>query len=92
MSDFWEVFEYIVETLVFIGVVGEVYADWSEPERKGLGKLSSIVLVLGLASALAALIGTNEHFSGTIAGLSLQAATANERSAACAGKTIQSRR
>ena len=80
--DAWEILEYIGETLVFIGVVGEVFAEWREPERKKLGKASSIVLVIGLALSLASLIGTNEYFNGTIAELNLQAAKANECAAA----------
>lgn len=73
----WEVVEYVGETLVFIGVVGEVYAEWTEPHRKKLGKASSIVLVIGLGMSLAALIGTNEYFNDTIADLNNQAAQSN---------------
>jgi len=76
--DLWEVAEYIGETLVFIGVVGEVFAEWTEPERRRLAKAASIVLVIGLAISLAALIGTNEHFNDTIAGLNAQAAGLNK--------------
>jgi hypothetical protein len=65
----WEIAEYAGETLVFIGVVGEVFAEWTEPERKKISKISSIVLVIGLAISLAALIGTNEQFNGTISDL-----------------------
>ncbi len=77
--DLWEIAEYVGETLVFLGVVGEVCAEWAEPERKRLGKVASIVLVIGLGLSLAALIGTNEHFNGTIADLNAQAADAKER-------------
>lgn len=88
--DLWEITEYVGETLVFIGVVGEVLAEWREPHRKNLGKLASIVLVIGLAVSLAALIGTNENFNERIAylnaeaGLSNQAAGAAQRDAATA--------
>jgi hypothetical protein len=82
----WEPLEYVGETLVFIGVVGEVYAEWPEPERRNLAKASSIVLIIGLALSLAALIGTNEHFNGTIADLNLKASQANERAAGAEGK------
>lgn len=75
----WELLEYFGEVLVFIGVVGEVFAEWREPERKKLAKSSSIVLVIGLALSLAALKGTNEHFTGTIADLRLKTSQANER-------------
>jgi hypothetical protein len=77
--DLWEIVEYVGETLVFIGVVGEVFAEWREPHRNELGKASSIVLVIGLALSLAALIGTNEYFNGTIATLKYAAGLANER-------------
>lgn len=77
----WEPLEYLGETLVFIGVVGEVYADGREPERKKLAKGSSIVLVIGLALSLASLIGTNDYFNGTIAALNLKASQANEHAA-----------
>lgn len=79
--DPWELLEYVGETLVFAGVVGEVFAEWNEPERKKLARVSSIVLVLGLALSLAALIGTNEHFNETIAGLNLKSSQATERAA-----------
>jgi hypothetical protein len=77
--DHWEILEYVGEALVFIGVVGEVFAEWQEPERKRVAKVSSIVLIIGLALSLAALIGTNEHFNGTIAKLNSQAAESNEK-------------
>jgi len=80
--DIWELVEYVGETLVFIGVVGEVFAEWTEPERKKLGKASSIVLVIGLALSLAALIGTNEYFNGTIANLNFQAGQSNQHASA----------
>jgi len=78
--DPWELLEYVGELLVFIGVVGEVFAEWREPHRKKLAKASSIVLVMGLALSLAALKGTNEDFNGQIADSNLKASQANERS------------
>lgn len=77
----WEVTEYVGETLVFLGVIGEVYADWANHDRKRLEKLSSIVLIIGLSISLAALVGTNENFNGTIADLSIQAARFNKAAA-----------
>jgi hypothetical protein len=74
----WEVLEYVGEALVFIGVVGEVFAGWTEPECKRLEKISSITLVIGLALSLAALIETNESFNRTIADLNVQAARSNQ--------------
>jgi hypothetical protein len=79
MNDPWEILEYVGETLVFFGVVGEVFAEWREPHRTKLGRVSSLVLVVGLALSLAALIATNESFNHKIAELNLQAAGANER-------------
>jgi hypothetical protein len=81
MFDLWEVAEYVGETIVFIGVTGEVFADWKEPKRVRLAKASSLVLVLGLALSLVALIGTNEHFNGTIADLNAQAGKSNQNAA-----------
>lgn len=74
----WELFEYVGETLVFIGVVGEVFAEWDGHERNTIANVSSIVLIIGLALSLAALIGTNKHFNGTIANLNSQAAESNK--------------
>ncbi|MGA2909942.1 MAG: hypothetical protein ABSE36_19770 [Terracidiphilus sp.] len=77
----WETVEYIGETLVTVGVVGEVFAEWRDPHRRRLGRVSSLVLIGGLALSLAALVGTNEHFNVTIADLNLRASQANERAA-----------
>ncbi len=88
----WEVAEYVGELLVFLGVVGEIYAEWEEPHKDKLAKVSSVVLVIGLAVSLASLIGTNESFNSTIANLNLQAqqaraeAAQNEKEAAQARK------
>jgi hypothetical protein len=78
----WEILEYVGETLVFIGVVGEVYAEWGEVEKKKVGKAFSLVLIVGLALSLAALIATNEGFNGKIADLNGQAARSNQLAAA----------
>jgi hypothetical protein len=78
----WELLEYVGETLVFFGVVGEVFAEWREPHRKRLAKASSIVLVIGLALSLASLIETNEYFNSTIADLNLKASQADAKSTA----------
>ena len=81
MGDLWEIFEYVGEALVFLGVVGEVFAEWKEPHRRRLGRISSIVLIAGLGLSLAALFGTNEHFNRTIADLNLRASQAIEQAA-----------
>jgi hypothetical protein len=79
--DLWECMEYVGEALVFVGVVGEVFAEWHEPECKRLAKASSLVLIVGLGLSLAALVETNEYFNGTIASLNLKSSQANERAA-----------
>ena len=38
--DLWEYMEYVGEALVFVGIVGEVFAEWSEPGRKKIAKAS----------------------------------------------------
>jgi len=77
----WEILEYVGEALVFIGVVGEVWAEWEEPHKKLIAKTSSITLIVGLALSLAALIATNEAFNGKIAELNAQAKEAQLRAA-----------
>ena len=86
-SAFWEFLEYLGEGMVFIGVVGEVLTERelilkeNKEKRESVESVSSWVLVVGLAISLAALIGTNEYFNGTIASLNLQAKQATERAA-----------
>lgn len=87
MHGLWEPLEYLGEILVFIGVVGEVLTErnlvlkGAGEKRDALEGVSSWILVVGLAISLAALIGTNEYFNGTIASLNLQAKRAGERAA-----------
>lgn len=87
MDSLWEPLEYVGETLVFLGVMGEVLADGKlilkndESRRGAVEGLSSWILIAGLAISLGALIGTNEHFNSTIADLNNQAATSNEHAA-----------
>lgn len=72
---------------MFIGVVGEVLTERKlilkneEEKRDAIEGVASWVLVFGLAISLAALIGTNGYFKGTIASLNLQAQQAEERAA-----------
>jgi hypothetical protein len=75
----WEPLEYVGEALVTIGVVGEVFAEWREPENKKLARASGLVVIAGLGLSLAALTGTNEYFNGTIADLNFKSSQANER-------------
>jgi hypothetical protein len=82
-----EKLEYVGETLVFLGVVGEVLAERklilknNELRRDALEGFASWVLIVGLAISLGALVGTNEHFNSTIADLNNQAASSNDRAA-----------
>ncbi len=73
--EFWEIAEYVGEALVFIGVMGEVFAEW--PDTNKLSKASSLVLIVGLALSLAALVNTNSRFNLTIAGLNNDTANAS---------------
>jgi hypothetical protein len=85
MGWLWEPLEYLGESLVFIGVLGEILCDRKlvlkkdEARRDAIEGFCSWILVAGLAISLSALIGTNEHFSGTIAELNLKASQADER-------------
>lgn len=89
MSDWlWKPLEYIGEGLVFLGVLGEVLCERKlilrdkEEARDSLEGTSSWILVVGLATAFAALIGTNGYFDRTIADLNLQASQANDHASA----------
>ncbi len=63
----WEYGEYASAAIVIVGVVGEFLADFSNvwsvrdvPERwDKLGKLSTLVLIAGLAAELVCLVNTN---------------------------------
>jgi hypothetical protein len=87
MNALWEPLEYLGEILVFVGVVGEVLTERKlilkedEERRDVVEGFASWILVAGLAISLAALIGTNAYFNGTIAALNLQAEKAAERAA-----------
>lgn len=84
MDLLWEPLEYAGETLVFLGVVGEVLAERklilqsNDARRHSFEGFASLVLIVGLALSLAALIGTNKYFNGTIANLNNQAAESNK--------------
>src|SRR5690349_1272089 len=87
MDWLWEPLEYVGEALVFLGVTGEVLAERrlilknNEMRRDALEGVASWILIIGLATSLAALVGTNEHFNSTIADLNNEAARSNERAA-----------
>jgi len=85
--DWWETLEYVGEALVLFGVIGEVLAERKlifrneDSRRDAIEGRASCLLIVGLAVSFFALIGTNEHFNGTIASLNLQAQKAGERAA-----------
>ncbi len=81
----WEDAGYTALLLVFVGVVGEVIHDFTSLgktspfwDKKG-GKLSALILIVGLAAELITGFGTNAASGRQIAELNGQTAAANER-------------
>ncbi len=77
-ADFWESVEYSAMCLVFIGVVGEILADFSrisksEYWKEMVGKWSAILLAIALAIELFATVKTNNINDAKIAELYLDA-------------------
>jgi hypothetical protein len=80
----WEYGEYASAAVVILGVVGEFLADFSNvwrvrdvPDRRDkLRKLSTLVLIAGLAAELVCLVSTNVVSGHIIASLGRQAAEA----------------
>jgi hypothetical protein len=62
-------FEQAGGALVFLGVMGEVWTEVSEPEGQTIGEMSSMVLVIGLAFSLASMVGTDEPVSALTAAI-----------------------
>jgi uncharacterized protein YdbL (DUF1318 family) len=89
--EFWEIVEYVATTTVLIGVVGEYVAEFTKfAEKRGierkLGKLSTLILIVGLAAELLGLVRTSQLSGHLVASLEEQssqatydAAEANER-------------
>jgi len=82
---FWgELWEYIGEGTVLIGVVLEVICERklilkNDAERRDrIEGVGGWILVVGLCISFSALIGTNEYFNGTIADLNTQTSSAIE--------------
>lgn len=81
LAEFWKWLGYISTAAVIAGVVGEMISDFGAfPDNKvgrdrkdAIGKLSSIVLVLGLALELFATARTNQLSDEVIADLESQA-------------------
>jgi hypothetical protein len=82
--DWWFVVEYVSTAIVFIGVVGEYIAEFtrfaeSRQLVRPLGKISTLVLIVGLAGELVSL-GRTHVISGQLtAFLEERVATAEER-------------
>jgi len=84
--DCWTCVEYVSTGVVLLGVIGEYVAEFTkfaEQKRltRPLGKLSTLVLIVGLAGELIGLIRTYELSGQVIASLTEQAARANQRTA-----------
>jgi len=82
--DFWEWFEYISTAVVFIGCVGEYFADFttcpkSKLRRHKLGKLSLIILIAGIAGEFLGTVRSSQLSGQIIADVEKQASDANER-------------
>jgi len=85
----WESVEYVAEALVLAGCVGEYFSEFTkirtERWRSGLGKISLLVLIAGLAIELGALIRTNDLAGKEIAVLNGIAAEAGSHAAVAEG-------
>jgi hypothetical protein len=87
---FWEIIEYAAEAIVIIGALGEfltefefvLKGDEKRTIRHRIGKAAALMLIIGLAIELGALVRTNQLFSNTIGALYMEASDANERAAA----------
>lgn len=85
---FWENTEYLAESIVFAGCLGEFLTEYehvlsgeeNKPKRLRLGRFFAIVLMAGLGVELPALVRTNGLFEETIAALYGKASNSDERS------------
>src|ERR1700733_8904343 len=94
-SVFWEYCEYTSEAVVFLGCVGEYVAEYTkwrtEKARHSLGRISLIVLILGLGSGLFSLVKTNALAGQFIGSLGEQAEPAGKKSESAAGNSQKPR-
>jgi len=89
----WEVGEYVSAIIVIVGVIGEFIADFTnicgvqiyQRRKDRLGKLSTLVLLVGLALELFCLARTNSLSGQEIAFLNTVAADARVRAANAEG-------
>jgi hypothetical protein len=85
-TEFWEWVEYVAEAIVVIGAVGEFLTEFEyilkgenqKSLRHRTGKLAAIVLIVGLAIELGALVRTNQLSSRTLASLYQEAKGAED--------------
>ena len=64
----WKVFEEGGGLLVMSGVLGQVWASLTEPEKR-VGEWSAMVLTVGLMFSLASLLGPGDPVNLTVATL-----------------------
>jgi homoserine dehydrogenase len=81
----WEWADYTSIAIVGLGCVGEFVAEFTkirdEKWRHKLAKLSTIVVIIGIAGELTATVRTSELSGQIIANVEENAAGANERAA-----------
>ncbi len=73
-ASFWELAEYASEGLVGLGCLGEYIAEythwpaaWTDEQKHSLGRVSLLVLIVGIGAGLWSLIETNA-LSGVVIG------------------------
>jgi len=68
VSDLWKLFEEGGGLLVMSGVLGQVWASLTEPEKR-VGEWSAMVLTVGLMFSLASQVGPGGQSNLTVATL-----------------------
>jgi hypothetical protein len=91
---FWEIVEYVSAATVLIGVIGEYIAEFTSfaakrSVEKSLAKLSTLVLIIGLAVELLSLVKTSQLSGRLIASLEEQTAQANARAAEASAHAVE---
>lgn len=79
--EFWDVVEYASTLIVLVGVLGEYIAEFTEfAQKRGLmrklGKLSTLVLIVGLGGELVGLVRTSQLSGELVASLEDQSGQA----------------
>lgn len=82
---FWECVEFSALGIVLVGVIGEYLAEFSysksEADKKRFAKISTRILIAGLALEIIGTVRTTQIGNKEIAGLNLEAANAREAAA-----------